>query len=125
MTWKFTRIFCGIYKNTGARINRRSGARSPQAHQARAPLAAPSTLVGPSELRRLQLQLYLVPFAQKKNQREEFIAFYDTEAPPPPILPLEGRSGVRSGLRRGEIIAIVITNLPSWANSMMLFTVRE
>ena len=100
-------------KNTSARINRRSGARSPQAHQARPPLAAPSRLVGASELRRLQLQLYLVPFVQKKIKGEEFIAFYDTEAPPPPVLHLEGRSGVRSGLRRGEIVAIVITNLPS------------
>ena len=53
------------------------------------------------------------PFRPEKNQGEEFIAFYDTEAPPPPVLHLEGRSGVRSGLRRGEIVAIVITNLPS------------
>ena len=49
----------------------------------------------------------------EKNQGEEFIVFYDTEAPPPLVLPLEGRSGIRSGLRRGEIVAIVITNLPS------------
>ena len=49
----------------------------------------------------------------EKIRREEFIAFYDTEPPPPPVLPLEGRSGVRSGLRRGEIVAVVITNLPS------------
>ena len=48
----------------------------------------------------------------KKNQREGFIAFYDTEASPPPVLHLEGRSGVRSGLRRGEIDAIVIINHP-------------
>ncbi len=48
----------------------------------------------------------------EKNQRNGFIAFYDTEAPPPPVLHLEGRSGVRSGLRRGEIVVIVIINLP-------------
>ena len=53
------------------------------------------------------------PSRSEKNQGEEFIAFYDTEAPPPPVLPLEGRSGVRFGLRRGEIVAIVIINLPS------------
>ena len=35
MTWKFTGIFCGIYKNTSARINRRGGAESPQALTAR------------------------------------------------------------------------------------------
>ena len=78
-----------------------------------APLAAPDRLVGPTLLHRLQSQLYLVPFVWKKNQGEEFIAFYDTEAPQPPVLHLEGRSGVRSRLRRGEIVTIVITNLPS------------
>ena len=54
--------------------------------------------------------LYL-PSRPEENQREGFIAFYDKEAPPPPVLHLEGRSGVRSGLRRGEIVAIVIINL--------------
>ena len=48
----------------------------------------------------------------KKNQREGFIAFYDMEAPPHPGLHLEGRSRVCFGLRRGEIVAIVIINLP-------------
>ena len=47
-------------------------------------------------------------FRSEKNQREEFIAFYDTEPPPPPVLALEGRSRVRSGLRRGGIDAFVI-----------------
>ena len=60
-----------------------------------------------------QTQLYIFHLARKKNRREGFIAFYDTEVPPPPVLPLEGKSGVRSGLRRGEIVAIVITNLLS------------
>ena len=46
-----------------------------------------------------------------KNQREGFIAFYDMEAPPQTVLHLERRSGVRFGLRRGEIVAIVIINL--------------
>ena len=54
--------------------------------------------------------LYL-PFRLEKNQREDFVAFCDTEAPPHPVLHLEGRSGVRFGLRRGEIVAIVIVNL--------------
>ena len=53
------------------------------------------------------------PSRPEKNQGEEFIVFYDTEAPPAPVVHLEGRSGVRSGLRRGEIVAIVIINLPS------------
>src|SRR3989337_3617043 len=29
----------------------------------------------------------------EKNQREGFVVFYDTEPPPPPVLPWEGRSG--------------------------------
>ena len=76
------------------------------------PLAAPGRLVGPIELHRLQSQLYIFRFARKKNLGEGFIAFYDTEVPPPPVLHLEGRSGVRSGLQRGEIVAIIIINLP-------------
>ena len=38
--------------------------------------------------------------------------FYDTEPPPSPNLSREGWSGVRSGLRRGEFVAIVIINHP-------------
>ena len=49
---------------------------------------------------------------EKKNQREGFIAFYDTEPPPSPVLPREGKSCVRSGLWRGEPVAIVIINHP-------------
>ena len=46
----------------------------------------------------------------EKNRGEEFIAFYDTEPPPPPVLPRGGWSGVHLGLRRGEFIVIIITN---------------
>ena len=112
MTWKSTRIFCGIYKNTGARITWRRGATIPQAEEAR-PLGrawqACEPLVAPSP----PIPAIYILSRSEKNQGEEFVAFYDTELPPPPVLPLEGRSGVRSGLRRGEIVAIVITNLPS------------
>ena len=48
---------------------------SPQAHQARAPLAAPSRLVGPSELHHLQFQLYLVPFVRKKIKEKSSSRF--------------------------------------------------
>ena len=51
-------------------------------------------------------------FRGEKNQSERFITFYNTEPPPSPVLPREGRSGVRSGLRRGESVAIVIINHP-------------
>ena len=61
-----------------------------------------------------------IEFQWEKNQREEIIAFYDTEPPPSPKTSREGWSGVRSGLRRGQSIAIVIINLPpspiSWCS---------
>ena len=59
-------------------------------------------------------------FRREKNQREEIIAFYDTEPPPSPKTSREGWSGVRSGLRRGGFIAVVIINHPpspiSWCS---------
>ena len=61
-----------------------------------------------------------IGFRGEKNQREEIIAFYDTEPPPSPNLSREGWSGVRSGLRRGEFVAVVIINHPpspiSWCS---------
>ena len=48
----------------------------------------------------------------RKNQREEIIAFYDTEPPPYPNLSREGWCGVHSGLWRGESVAVVIINHP-------------
>ena len=76
------------------------------------PLGAPPCLVGPLVLLRHQLQLYIFTFGEKKNQREGFIAFYVTEPPPSPNLSLECCSGVHSGVRRGESVAIVIINHP-------------
>ena len=77
-------------------------------------------LVGPLVLHRPQLQLYIFTFGEKKNQREGFIAFYDTEPLPSPNLSREGWSGVRSGLRRGGFVAVVIINHPpspiSWCS---------
>ena len=61
-----------------------------------------------------------IPSRGEKNQRESFITFYDTKPPPSPNLSREGWSGVRSGLRRGESVAIVIINHPpspiSWCS---------
>ena len=61
-----------------------------------------------------------IPFRGEKNQRESFIAFYDMEPPPSPNLSREGWSGVRSGLRRGGFVAVVIINHPpspiSWCS---------
>ena len=68
-------FFVEYIKSTGARINQRRGARSPQAHEAWAPLAAPSRLVGPLGLRHLQLQLYLVPFVRKNIKKKSSSRF--------------------------------------------------
>ena len=46
-----------------------------------------------------------------QEKKRSFRRVFDTEAPPPPVLHLEGRSEVRLGLRRGEIVAIIIINL--------------
>ena len=46
-------------------------------------------LEGPLRLHRPQLQLHIFTFG-RKNQREGFIAFYDTEPPPSPNLSQEG-----------------------------------
>ena len=53
-----------------------------------------------------------IGFRGGKNKGEEIIEFYDTDPPPSPNLSRDGWSGVCSGLRRGESIAIVIINHP-------------
>ena len=50
----------------------------------------PSGLVCPMKLHRPQLQLHIFTFREKNNQRERFIAFYDTEPLPPPVFQREG-----------------------------------
>ena len=50
--------------------------------------------------------------SSQKNKKRRFRRACDTEVPPHPVLHLECRSGVRSGLRKGEIVAFVIINLP-------------
>ena len=46
----------------------------------------------------------------RKNQGERIIVFHETEPPPSPALPWEGRSGVRLGSREGGSPFFVITN---------------
>ena len=53
------------------------------------PLGRAPYLVGPLLPLRLQLHLHILSFEQKK-QREEIIAFYDTEPPPSPKTSREG-----------------------------------
>ena len=114
MTWKSTENYFGIYKKYwkknprqgGLHLSMRVGARPPILWT---PEAAPTS--SPT--------LY-IHVRGEKNQREGFIAFYDTEPPPSPNLSREGWSGVRSGLRRGGFVAVVIINLPpspiSWCS---------
>ena len=111
MTWKLTRNFYGIYKKYQRKnqperscqwATSPKGATLGRAWQARGAHVAPPTSSPPP---------YKL-FRPEKNQREEIIAFYDMEPTPPPVLRREGRSGVRSGLRRVEIEAIVIINHP-------------
>ena len=84
--------------------------RGPRGWGARLPPWARPCLVGPLVLHRPQLQLHIFVFRKKKYKREGFIAFYDTEPLPPPVLHREARSGVRLGLQRGESSFYVITN---------------
>ena len=55
----------------------------------RAPPGRAPYLVGPLVALRRQLQLHILAFGEKK-QREEIIAFYDTEPPPSPKTSLDG-----------------------------------
>ena len=111
MTWIFTENIFGINKKYW-RKNQHQGARtlSTRVEGAPTPLGLAPCLVGPLRLHRPQLELYIFTLGEKKNKREGFIAFYDMEPPPSPNLSREGWSGVRSGLRRGESVAVIIIN---------------
>ena len=117
MSWKSTEALFGINKNFWAK-EIRQGAQGLSMRQA--PLGRAPCLMGPLRLRRPQLQLHIFRLTEKKNQRGTFIAFYDTEPPPSPNLSREGWFGVRSGLRRGGFVAVVIINHPpspiSWCS---------
>ena len=71
-------------KNIGERINQRGPTCYPEGWK-----ACPY-LVGPLDLHRPQLQLYIIHFRGEKNVREGFIAFYDMEPPSSPNLSREG-----------------------------------
>ena len=107
-------IYLENKKNTGRKIHVRGPAPCPRGWGAR-PLPR-----GPPDAPPTSTPTPYIHFQGEKNQREGFIAFYDTKPSPSPVLPREGRSGVRSGLRRGESVAIVIINHPpspiSWCS---------
>ena len=120
MTWKSTENYFGIYKNTRRKIHVRGGLHLSTRVGARpTPWVCPLAH-GPPDPPLTSTFTPYIHFRGEKNQREGFIAFYDTEPPPSPKTSWEGWFGLRSGLRRGEYIAIVIINHPpspiSWCS---------
>jgi len=117
MTWNFTENISEIYKKYW-RKNQHQGAHTLSMREEGAPPASWAPW-GSTNLNSNSIYSR----SGRKNQREGF-TFYDTEPPPSPNLSREGWSGVRSGLRRGESVAIVIINLPpspiSWCSSLCL-----
>ena len=114
MTWKFIKNIFGINKKYW-RKNQLEGTHQLSTRVRGAPL--PCGSLGPPLTSTPTLYIHI---RGQKNKREGFIAFYDTKPSPSPNLSREGWSGVRSGLRGGESVAIVIINLPpspiSWCS---------
>ena len=96
------RLFLEYIKNNGKKIHIRGPTPCPQGWGAHLPPWARPCLMGPLTLHQPQLQLHIFTFGEKKNQREGFIVFYDTEPPSSPNPSREGWSGVRSGSREGN-----------------------
>jgi hypothetical protein len=111
MTRNFRRIFYWINKKYWSQDPPKGGSWWANTHQAAPPpwrgLGGVPQMVGPLDLIPTPYNL----FWGEKNRGEEFIAFHDTEPPPPPVLPREAWSGVRLGLRRGGSSSFVIINL--------------
>ena len=114
MTWNFTENIFGINKKYWQK-NQGQGAHTLSTRVGARPLPR-----GPPDAPSTSTPTPYIHFQGEKNQREGFITFYDREPPPSPKLSQEGWSGVRSGIRRGESVAIVIINLPpspiSWCS---------
>ena len=111
MTWNFTEQLFGKYEKYLQKMKTRGPTPCSRGWGA-PPWARPPTSWAPwwpSDAN--SNSIYWL--SRRKNQRESFIAFYDTEPPPSPNLSREDWSRVRSGLRREGFIAIVIINHPS------------
>ena len=93
--------FLDLIKNTGEIISTRGPTPCPRGWGARSPASW-----APWDSTDLSSTLY-IHVRGEKNQREGFIMFYDMQPPPSPNLSREGWSIVRSGLRRGESVAII------------------
>lgn len=108
MFWGF---FISVKRISGAKTCRRGAPRWAQPTRVRPPLlVCPGGLYppgGPADDPPDTTNSHY----SRKNQGERIIAIHKTEPPPDPVLPQEGRSGVRLGLRRGGSLIFVITNL--------------
>ena len=119
MTWNSTEYLTINNKNSSPKMKTRGPTPFPRGWGVPPPRARPLPRGPPGDPPMPTPTLYIC-FWREKNQREEIIAFYDTEPPPSPNLSREGWSGVRSGLRRGGFVAVVTINHPpspiSWCS---------
>ena len=115
------RHFLELIRISGRKIYTRGPTGCPRDRGAPPPRARPPISWAPWTSSDLNSNSIYSP-SGRKNQREGFIMFYDTEPLPSPNLSREGWSGVCSGLRRGGFIAVVIINHPpspiSWCSPL-------
>ena len=112
MSWKSTEALFWKYKKYWQK-NQYQGAHTLSTrHGAPPPIGRTLLSRGPPGPPPTLTPTPYIPSRGEKNQRESFIAFYDMEPPPSPNLSWDGWSGVRSGLRRGGFVAVVIINHP-------------
>ena len=110
MERNFARNFYEINKNLWSQDLPERGTWVGTIHQGAPPsLGAPWWVVPTWWPRRRPPRYYKITLFQK-NQGVRINAFHKTEPPPSPVLPREGRSGVRLGLQRGGSSFFVITN---------------
>ena len=114
------RYFLELIRIFGERINARGPTACPRDRGAPPPLGRGLLSNGPPGPPPTSTPTPYIPSWGEKNQRESFIAFYDTEPPPSPNLSREGWSGVRSGIWRGRFVVVIIINHPpspiSWCS---------
>ena len=111
MERNFARNFYIIYKNFWSQDLLERGPGWAQPTRAHPPLLAPRW-VAPTWWPHRRPRDNIKSCYSRKNQGERIIAIHETEPPPSPVLPREGRSRVRLGLRRGGSSFFVITNPP-------------
>ena len=112
MERNFARIFYTINKNFLSQDPPEGGTWVGTTHQGAPLLARPGGVSppgGPTDPKTDAIKSYF----SEENEGKRIIAIHEMDLPSPPVLHREARSGVCFGLRRGEIVAIVIINLAS------------